>query len=115
MADPFAPEGALAQKLPNYEHRPQQSIMARRVADTLQKGGVALIEAGTGTGKSLAYLIPAARAALASERPSSFDPYHQFAGTTDPQRHSARPPSRNAGVKSRVGKGMEQLFMPTAL
>lgn len=69
MADPFAPDGALAQKLSNYEHRPQQSMMARQVADTLNNGGVALIEAGTGTGKSLAYLIPAARAALASERP----------------------------------------------
>lgn len=69
MADPFAPGGALARELPNYEHRPQQSLMAQRVAATLQKGGVALIEAGTGTGKSLAYLIPAARAALASDRP----------------------------------------------
>lgn len=69
MADPFAPGGALAKVLPGYEHRPQQSQMTQRVADTLQAGGVALIEAGTGTGKSLAYLFPAAEAAMRSNRP----------------------------------------------
>src|SRR5690625_3647247 len=48
-----------------FEVRPQQVQMAKAVARVLAEGGVGLIEAGTGTGKSLAYLIPAAAAALA--------------------------------------------------
>lgn len=51
--------GALAQRLPQFRARAQQQAMAAQVAQTLQKGGVALIEAGTGTGKTFAYLLPA--------------------------------------------------------
>ncbi|MYF80198.1 MAG: DEAD/DEAH box helicase [Chloroflexi bacterium] len=47
-----------------FEHRPEQLEMARDVAETLQHGGTLLVEAGTGTGKSLAYLVPAALWAL---------------------------------------------------
>lgn len=41
-----------------FEVRPQQETMAVAVADTLEAGGALLIEAGTGVGKSLAYLVP---------------------------------------------------------
>jgi len=51
--------GALAQRLPQFRARAQQQAMAAQVAQTLQQGGVALIEAGTGTGKTFAYLLPA--------------------------------------------------------
>ncbi|MBZ0291143.1 MAG: DEAD/DEAH box helicase family protein [Anaerolineae bacterium] len=51
--------GALAQTIPNYEHRPQQIEMARSVAEAFNTGDHVMIEAGTGTGKSLAYLVPA--------------------------------------------------------
>ena len=44
----------------NYEYRPEQQRMACQVARTLQSGGHLVVEAGTGVGKSLAYLIPAA-------------------------------------------------------
>ncbi|MGH7860432.1 MAG: ATP-dependent DNA helicase, partial [Candidatus Binatia bacterium] len=54
-----APGGALARRLPGYESRAEQVTMARAVARTLEHGGVLVVEAGTGTGKSLAYLIPA--------------------------------------------------------
>ena len=47
-----------------FEHRPEQLDMARDVAETLQDGGTLIVEAGTGTGKSLAYLVPAALWAL---------------------------------------------------
>ncbi|MYB21900.1 MAG: DEAD/DEAH box helicase [Chloroflexi bacterium] len=47
-----------------FEHRPEQLEMARDVAETLQHGGTLIVEAGTGTGKSLAYLVPAALWAL---------------------------------------------------
>ena len=47
-----------------FEERTEQLSMARDVAETLQHGGNLIVEAGTGTGKSLAYLVPAALWAL---------------------------------------------------
>lgn len=55
----FGDEGPLARELPSYEPREGQRTMAAAVADTLAEGGVLLAEAGTGTGKTLAYLVPA--------------------------------------------------------
>lgn len=55
IADIF--EGIVS-RLPSYEHRPQQVEMASLIADALGKGEPALIEAGTGSGKSFAYLVP---------------------------------------------------------
>lgn len=55
----FADEGALARALPMFEPRDGQRAMARAVAAVLQEGGILLAEAGTGTGKTLAYLVPA--------------------------------------------------------
>lgn len=62
-----APGGALAERHGAYEDRPGQREMIRRVAEVYNDGGVLLVEAGTGTGKSLAYLLPAARWALDNE------------------------------------------------
>lgn len=55
----FRAGGALSQALPDYEPRAGQAEMAARVADVFENGGVLLAEAGTGTGKTLAYLVPA--------------------------------------------------------
>jgi ATP-dependent DNA helicase DinG len=55
----FAPDGILARVHPAYEHRPGQQQMAREVGATLENGGTLMVEAGTGTGKTLAYLVPA--------------------------------------------------------
>ncbi len=59
MEDVFGPDGLIAKHHPNYEYRPGQVEMAQAVRETIEKGGLTLIEAGTGTGKTLAYLIPA--------------------------------------------------------
>jgi len=59
MEEVFGPGGLIAQHHPNYEYRPGQVEMAEAVSNILRDGGLALIEAGTGTGKTLAYLIPA--------------------------------------------------------
>lgn len=59
----LGPTGPLARGVPGYEHRPGQIRMARAVQDVLHHDGVLLIEAGTGTGKTWAYLIPAALSA----------------------------------------------------
>ncbi len=54
----LAPGGVLASSLPGYEHRPQQLEMLEAVTHAFNDQEVLLVEAGTGTGKSLAYLIP---------------------------------------------------------
>ncbi len=51
--------GAFAAHFPGYEHRPQQVAMLRSVARAFSRGQHMLVEAPTGVGKSLAYLIPA--------------------------------------------------------
>lgn len=56
----LGPTGPLARGVSGYEHRPGQIRMARAVQDVLQHDGTLLIEAGTGVGKTWAYLIPAA-------------------------------------------------------
>jgi ATP-dependent DNA helicase DinG len=58
-AEFFAPGGPLARVLPGYEERPAQRRLSQAVADVLEHGGLLLAEAGTGTGKTLAYLLPA--------------------------------------------------------
>ena len=55
----FAPSGRLAEAHPAYEYRPGQEQMAGEVARVLDQGGTLMVEAGTGTGKTLAYLVPA--------------------------------------------------------
>ncbi len=55
----LGPRGLLAQSSPNYEDRPQQIAMARLVRRALDERFYAIVEAGTGTGKTLAYLLPA--------------------------------------------------------
>jgi ATP-dependent DNA helicase DinG len=55
----FGPEGILARDLPVYRFRPQQLAMAEAIALAIETRGQLLAEAGTGTGKTFAYLVPA--------------------------------------------------------
>ena len=64
LREVLGPGGALSRVLPGYEPRPPQMAMAARVEDALAHGRALLVEAGTGTGKTLAYLLPAARSGL---------------------------------------------------
>ncbi|MCF6266536.1 MAG: helicase [Desulfuromusa sp.] len=59
IAELLGAGGVIAAKLPDYEDRPEQLRMAFVVAEAFNQGQLAVIEAGTGTGKSLAYLVPA--------------------------------------------------------
>src|SRR5579883_2831591 len=63
----LGPDGAIAQRLPNYEARPQQLEMAEAVAAAVGGARHLLVEAGTGVGKSFAYLVPAIQAACANK------------------------------------------------
>src|SRR5450432_2027686 len=58
-AELLGPEGPLARTLPAYEARPVQLEMARAIERALATDRILICEAGTGTGKSLAYLVPA--------------------------------------------------------
>lgn len=62
----LGPSGSIAKVLVRYENRESQRQMAGVVADLYNDGGVGLLEAGTGVGKSLAYLVPALRWAAAN-------------------------------------------------
>jgi ATP-dependent DNA helicase DinG len=55
----LGPDGPIARAHPAYEDRPTQRDLAHAIARVYNDGGVALAEAGTGTGKSVAYLVPA--------------------------------------------------------
>ena len=63
----FASDGLLA-KARNFEYRPQQQEMAAAVARTLEEERHLVVEAGTGVGKSLAYLVPATLFALEQKK-----------------------------------------------
>ena len=55
----LGPQGRIAQRLQNYESRPEQLQMAQAVADAIAQRRHLVVEAGTGVGKSFAYLVPA--------------------------------------------------------
>lgn len=63
----FSPTGILS-RAKNFEYRPQQQQMAVAVAQALQNQEHLAVEAGTGVGKSLAYLVPAILYALANQK-----------------------------------------------
>jgi ATP-dependent DNA helicase DinG len=62
----LGPEGRIADRLARYEDRASQRAMAVEIARLYNDGGVGLLEAGTGVGKSLGYLVPALRWAAAN-------------------------------------------------
>lgn len=64
----FAEDGPLAASLPRFEPRPQQLEMALKVCEAFNSNTHLIVEAGTGTGKSLAYLVPAIMWAVKNKR-----------------------------------------------
>src|SRR5437868_3911711 len=63
----FSPTGILSRSS-NFEYRPQQQQMAAAVARALQQQQCLLVEAGTGVGKSLGYLVPSILFAVARKK-----------------------------------------------
>jgi len=59
IRDILGPAGLLSERLSGYRHRPQQQAMAEAVAAALETGQTLICEAGTGTGKTFAHLVPA--------------------------------------------------------
>ena len=59
LATVFSDTGTLAQAIPGYRPRAAQQHMAEAVANAIEQNGTVIVEAGTGTGKTYAYLVPA--------------------------------------------------------
>ncbi|MFW6126370.1 MAG: exonuclease domain-containing protein, partial [Chloroflexota bacterium] len=59
VADMLGPQGLMARSLEGFDHRPEQVQMLTAVADAFNESDHLMVEAGTGTGKSIAYLLPA--------------------------------------------------------
>ena len=68
MREYFGQGGMLSRAIPSFEYRAEQLVMATAVAKSLEDGGHLMVEAGTGTGKSLAYLIPAVLWAIENDQ-----------------------------------------------
>ncbi|MGC9346946.1 MAG: helicase C-terminal domain-containing protein [Anaerolineae bacterium] len=64
----LASDGPIASSYPAYEYRDQQVEMLQAVGEAFNRGEHLMVEAGTGTGKSLAYLLPAVEWAVANEQ-----------------------------------------------
>ena len=65
----FSPEGALAQNHRAYEFRPEQVRMVKEVCEAFNDSLVLMVEAGAGTGKSMAYLVPSIIWSVANDDP----------------------------------------------
>ncbi len=68
VTDALGPDGLLARRPASYEHRPEQVAMAEAVAKAFACGRHLVVEAGTGVGKSYAYLVPAIHEATREQR-----------------------------------------------
>lgn len=67
-AEILGPEGRIAARMSGYEHRPQQLAMAEAVDQAIHEERHLIVEAGTGVGKSFAYLVPAILATARGEK-----------------------------------------------
>ena len=74
VSDILGPEGAIARRLEKYEDRPQQLAMAEAVAHAISESEHLVVEAGTGVGKSFAYLVPAILAATEKQADKEEEP-----------------------------------------
>ena len=71
----FAPGGVLSRTTDHFMPRRGQTDMAMAVSRTVQDGGQLVVEAGTGVGKSLAYLVPAVQWAVENKRKAVISTY----------------------------------------
>jgi len=87
-AEILGPDGRIARRLENYERRAEQLAMAEAVDAAIRRPGHLIVEAGTGVGKSFAYLVPAILAAAASGDTNM--PPQRGGSESDDRKQSAR-------------------------
>ena len=110
--DFLAPGGRLAARVAGWESRPQQLEMAAVVAEAIRGRRHAIVEAGTGVGKSLAYLIPAVLAATDDQVDESPDvePDWDAESTLDADDGAPRRRSRRVVISTHTIALQEQLI-----
>lgn len=105
----LAPDGRLAARLPGWESRPQQVEMARLIAAAIAERRHAIVEAGTGVGKSLAYLVPAVLAATADQDAEAVEE-PDWDDDEEPSSHADRPRPRRVVIATHTIALQEQLI-----
>lgn len=116
VAAMLGPEGNFARAFPDYEFRPQQVEMAGAVAQAFNEGQHLIVEAGTGTGKSVGYLLPAAFWAHENDRrvvvsTNTINLQDQLMGKDLPQLQALLPfPLRTALLKGKRNYLCTRLF-----
>ena len=108
LDDVFGANGALAERLPGFTYRAAQQQMAELVVAALESGRHAVIEAGTGIGKTFAYLLPAAVARAARHH---LDRHAHVAGPIVRSRLAAARRHRRPADAGRRAQGPQQLFV----
>ena len=109
----LGPDGAIARRLPSYEARPEQLEMAEAVARAIEARSHLMVEAGTGVGKSFAYLVPAILAAAETKQEGRrLDAHDQPPGAVAPEGLAVPPGGDAAGVHGRPGQGAVELHQP---
>ena len=68
IEDYFSKEGILVNEIKGFEHRHEQEEMAKNIQNAVYNNKKIIVEAGTGTGKTLAYLIPAIKWAIVNKK-----------------------------------------------
>jgi ATP-dependent DNA helicase DinG len=102
-ADILGPEGRIAARLERYEHRPQQLAMAQAVAEAITAPRHLLVEAGTGVGKSFAYLVPAVQAIAHRAGESTAGEADQRRGQPGPRGQKRTQPAKKSGKPGKSG------------
>ncbi len=112
VASVLAAGGKVSQRLPHYEVRPQQLEMAEAVEKAIAANEHLVVEAGTGTGKSFAYLVPAILAATAGqgERPSADPDDDEPGGKKSKSKKSAAGQRRKVIISTHTISLQEQLI-----
>ncbi len=109
----FGQEGLIASYLKGYEYRAGQIKMAEAVMRAFEEKKHLIVEAGTGTGKTLAYLVPAIAAALGKRAACHhFDRHQKFAGAIDGKGHTFSAANRAEKVLRRIYERQGQLRLP---
>ena len=105
----FLADSPLSAELSGFSHRPEQLEMARLVVRAMSERRHLAVEAGAGTGKTLAYLIPALLSGRTRHRG---DRHQDAAGPAVPPRPAAREPGHRPAGGRRATEGARQLSVP---
>ncbi len=110
VADILGPSGRIARRLVNYESRPQQLAMAEAVGQAIAGKRHLVVEAGTGVGKSFAYLVPAILAATAGQVEQDSVAGPQRRSNADERDKDDAPPAPKIVISTHTISLQEQLI-----